>query len=152
MTSEARYVLLPTNEFEINPWLRVSFTKFSCFTVCIQLFAFLFCIIYSVLFHFTSATYTHCHVYNVLPSISAAIGNFSPQREVWQLATLFHALPRFFVAYMYLQHHKKKLYPKDIYWGNLACFLNVLEIIALIILSFWTSSRYYRECLVLIWF
>lgn len=144
MPSEARYTLL-YNDYENSPCFRVAFGSFSWAVVCLPLFAFLFCIIYSVSFNFTSATYTHCHVFNVLPSISAAIGNFSPQREVWQLAILLQALPRFYVALMYLQLHQKQLYAKDAYLGNFACALNIIENLALIILSFFTSSRHYRR-------
>lgn len=144
MSAEARYALL-YNDYEISPCLRVPFATFSWATLCVPLFAFLFCIAYSVLFHFESATFTHCHVYNVLPSISAAIGSFSPQREVWQVAILLQALPRLSVVAMYLQFHQKKLHAGDIYLANCACFLNVIEIIALMILTFFTSSAYYRK-------
>lgn len=144
MPSEGRYALL-YNDYEISPCFRVHFGTFSWAVVCLPLFAFLFCIIYSVVFHFTTATYTHCHVFNVLPSISAAIGNFSPQREVWQLAIVLQALPRFYVALMYLQLHQRQLHSKDAYLGNFACVLNIIENLALIILSFFTSSRHYRK-------
>lgn len=144
MPSEARYALL-YNDYENSPCFRVPFGTFSWAVVCLPLCAFMFCIIYSVLFHFTSATYTHCQVFNVLPSISAAIGNFSPQREVWQLAILLHAFPRFYLALMYLQLHQRQLYPKDAYLGNFACVLNIIENLSLIILSLFTSSRHYRK-------
>lgn len=144
MSSEARYALL-YNDYENTASFRVPFGTFTWAVVCLPLFAFLFCIVYSVLFHFTSATYTHCHVFNVLPSVSAAIGNFSPQREVWQLAILLHAFPRFYLALMYLQFHQRHLYPKDVYLGNVACILNIIENLALIILSFFTSSHQYRK-------
>lgn len=144
MPNEARYTLL-YNDYENFPIFRVHFGTFTWAVVCLPLFAFLFCIVYSVLFHFTTATYTHCHVFNVLPSISAAIGNFSPQREIWQLAILLQAVPRFFVAFKYLELHHKNLHAKDTYLGNFACILNVVENLALIILSFFTSSRHYRK-------
>lgn len=144
MPTEARYALL-YNDFENSPCFRIPFGTFSWAVVCPPLFAFLFCIIYSVVFHFTPATYTHCHVYNVLPSISAAIGNFSPQREIWQLAIVVQAIPRFYVAIMYLQLHQRKSYARDTYLGNFACVFNVVENLALIILSFFTSSRHYRK-------
>lgn len=145
MPSDARYALL-YNDYEISPCLRVPFATFSWATVCLPLLAFLFCVAYSVLFHFANATYTHCHVDNVLPSISAAIGNFSPQREVWQAAILLHAVPRFCIVAMYQQFHQKQLYPKDAYLGNFACILNIVENVALIILTLFTSSAHYRKC------
>lgn len=144
MASEARYGLL-YSQYEFPPLLRVSFEKFSLMTVGFPFFAFLFCIIYSVLFEFESATSTHCQVFNLLPSISAAIGNFSPQREVWQSAIALHAIPRFYLANTYLQHHYSVLYPHDLWMGQTACLLNVVENIALIVLSFFTSSKFYGK-------
>lgn len=138
------YALL-YNDYEINPCMRISFSTCSLVTVGMPLFAFFFCVTYSVLFHFTSATYTHCQVKNVLPSISAAIGNFSPQREIWQIAILLHSFPRFYVVYLYYFYHQKKLYPRDYYLGSMACLFSVIENLALLILSFWTSSQYYRK-------
>ncbi|KAJ8964182.1 hypothetical protein NQ317_012323 [Molorchus minor] len=79
----------------------------------------------------------------MLPSISAAIGNFSPQREIWQGAIAIHALPRFYVAIEYLHHHYSVLFPQDLWIGQVAFFLNVVENLALIILSFFTSSKFY---------
>ncbi|XP_044255346.1 post-GPI attachment to proteins factor 2-like isoform X1 [Tribolium madens] len=142
MPNEARYALL-YSDYESAPILRLPFEKFSIITVGLPLFAFIFCIIYSVIFHFETATYTHCQVFNVLPSISAAIGNFSPQRQVWQMAIVLHAVPRFSIAFVYLQHHQNVLYQNDQWMGAVACVLNVVENISLIILSFWTSSQHY---------
>lgn len=149
MSNEARYALL-YSEYELSPYVRLPFEKFSILTVCLPLFAFLFCIVYSVLFHFENATYTHCHVFNVLPSISAAIGNFTPQRQVWQSAIILQAVPRFSIAAMYWQHHNAVLYPAHQWLGAVACLFNVVENGALIILSFWTSSRHYRKSLLLL--
>ncbi|KAL3266964.1 hypothetical protein HHI36_011113 [Cryptolaemus montrouzieri] len=142
MPVEARYALL-YSDYEVTPCLRIPFEKFAFLILTLPLCAFIFCIIYSVLFHFESATSTHCHVYNVLPSISAAIGNFSPQREVWQTAIMLQSVPRFYIAVIYLQFHHAMAYPRDAWMGNFAFLLNVTENISLIILSFWTSSRHY---------
>ncbi|KAJ8937268.1 hypothetical protein NQ314_011974 [Rhamnusium bicolor] len=142
MSREARYGLL-YSEYEFSPYVRIPFEKFALIIVCFPLLAFMFCISYSVLFNFESATYTHCQVYNMLPSISAAIGNFSPQREIWQGAIAIHAVPRFYIAFEYLHHHYSVLFPQDLWIGQIAFFLNIVENVALIILSFFTSSKFY---------
>lgn len=144
MLNEARYALL-YSEYENYPLLRFSFEKFAIVTVGFPLFAFIFCVIYSVLFHFETATYTHCQVFNLLPSISAAIGNFSPQRQVWQIAIALHAIPRLSIAFVYLQHNRNVLYHRDQWMGPVAYAFNIVENISLIILSFWTSSQHYRK-------
>lgn len=124
--------------------LRIPFNRFAWVTVSLPLFGFLFCVLWSVTYDFEHSTYTHCHVFNVLPSISAAIGSFSPQREVWQLAIGLHAIPRFIVAFMYKKYHKEVLYPWAYSLSTITCALNVIENICLVGLSFWTSSENYR--------
>ncbi|ENN73716.1 post-GPI attachment to proteins factor 2 [Dendroctonus ponderosae] len=140
--SKTQYALI-YNEYEYRPNLRVSFTKVIVLVMCFPLLAFLFCIIYSVIFNFENATYTHCQVYNALPSISAAIGNFSPQREIWQTAMTLQLFPRILVAREYLNHHHKMLHSKNMWMGYLAFILNIVENISLITLSFFTSSKFY---------
>lgn len=142
MSKDARYGLL-YSEYEFSPYLRIHFEKFAVLVVSFPLLAFLFCISYSVIFNFESATYTHCQVFNMLPSISAAIGNFSPQREIWQGAIAIQAVPRFYVAREYLNYHYSVLFPQDLWIAQIAFFLNIAENIALILLSFFTSSRHY---------
>ncbi|CAG9819889.1 unnamed protein product [Phaedon cochleariae] len=142
MSKEARYGLL-YSEYEFSTYARIPFEKFVLIIVCFPLFAFIFCVTYSVLFNFESATYTHCDVYNMLPSISAAIGNFSPQKQIWQVAIAIHAIPRFYVAFEYWNYHYSVLRSQDLWIARLAFPLNILENVALIVLSFFTSSKSY---------
>lgn len=144
MSNEARYKLL-YDEVELHSCLDLPFGKFACTTVALPLIAFVFCVFYSIVYNFESTTFSHCQVFNFLPSISSAIGNFSPQKEVWQAAIALHAIPRFCVAAAYLQYHKEVLYPWAFFMSMVACILNITENFALIVLSFWTSSENYRK-------
>lgn len=144
MSGQARYGLLYT-EYGTSPHWRLSFPKLAVYILCCPLFSFLFCIAYSVLFNFESATFTHCQVYNFLPSISAAIGNFSPQREVWQIAITLQAVPRLCVAYLYLKQHSNLLYNGDLWLSYIAFILNIIENLSLIVLSYFTSSKHYGK-------
>ncbi|XP_009699664.1 PREDICTED: post-GPI attachment to proteins factor 2, partial [Cariama cristata] len=96
---------------------RLRFTTLAVGTVFCPLFGFLFCVIWSLLFHFQETTATHCGVPNYLPSISAAIGGEAPQR--------YCSPPR----YLRLCHF------------NL--LLNLLENFALLILTYVSSSENY---------
>ena len=44
-------------------------------------------------------------VYNFLPSISASIGGFTPQRYIWRIAVALHITPRVLYAFLYYNWH-----------------------------------------------
>lgn len=141
-----KYKLL-YDDYGTSQYFNLPSGKMAWVTLSFPFLAFIFCILYSVTYNFENSTSSHCQVYNALPSISAAIGNFSPQREVWQIAIAVHALPRFFAAMAYLQYNREVLFPWAHFLSNLALVLNLMEIVALIILSFWTSSENYSKYL-----
>ncbi|XP_022914591.1 post-GPI attachment to proteins factor 2 isoform X2 [Onthophagus taurus] len=91
----------------------------------------------------SSVNKTHCNVYNFLPSVSSAIGGYSPQKEVWTWAIFLHAVPRLCIPIMYFQYNSEALYPRAFSIMVVASFLNTVENIALIVLSFYTSSDNY---------
>lgn len=144
MSSEARYKIL-YEEYESSNNIKISFAKCSWGTVFLPLTAFIFCVVYSILFNFERATFTHCNVFNFLPSISAAIGSYSPQKEVWQIAIYLHFIPRFLISLVYYQYNKDILTPETIVFRVLAFILNVTENLALVTLSYWTSSSNYGK-------
>lgn len=121
--------------------LKVPFGKLAWATVSLPLLSFIFCVIWSILFHFERATYTHCEVRNFLPSISSAIGGFSPQRHVWRIAIAIHAGPRLLVARMYYRYYQGILYQWIHFMAAIACWLNVIENVALIGLTFISSAE-----------
>lgn len=123
--------------------IQFSFGRFAVYVVCLPLLSFIFCVVWSLLFFFERSTFTHCDVPNYLPSISAAIGNYQPQRFVWQLAICLHLLPRLGVAKMYLEYYNESIRMGYMPLAHLACLLNVVENFALLGLSLWTSSDSY---------
>ncbi|XP_063222761.1 post-GPI attachment to proteins factor 2-like [Bacillus rossius redtenbacheri] len=123
--------------------VRLPFGKLAWVTVSLPLLSFIFCVLWSILFNFERATYTHCEVPNYLPSISAAIGSYAPQKYVWKTAIAIHAGPRFLVARMYYKYYQKVLFEWIHFLAAIACWLNVLENMALIGLTFITSSENY---------
>lgn len=111
-----------------------------CLAICtIPFFSFVFCVGWSLWNYFERATATHCGVRNYLPSISAAIGNYQPQRLVWQLAILIQLTPRLTVIYQYYRLYEVIVRKNRRLIAYTACIFNVVENLALVGLSLWTS-------------
>lgn len=136
----------PLNDTGKHSMFRLSFGKFALGVVSLPFAAFIFCIAWSVLYDFTASTSTHCGVPNYLPSISAAIGNYQPQRIVWQSAILLQALPRLLIAHQYVRHYTQIIRGSYRKLAYVACALNTFENIALIGLTLRTSSADYGNC------
>ncbi|XP_058804236.1 post-GPI attachment to proteins factor 2-like isoform X4 [Phymastichus coffea] len=100
--------------------LVISFSRIAWFTVSLPFCGFAFCIIWSILYNFEQATETHCNVYNFLPSVSAAIGHYRPQKHIWEFTIAVQAIIRLLVLFIYF-----------------------LENTALVTLSFWSSNENY---------
>ncbi|XP_065158167.1 post-GPI attachment to proteins factor 2-like [Atheta coriaria] len=119
---------------------QVSFKYFTYATCSLPLLAFCFCIGYSIIYNFERSTATSCRARNVLPSISAAIGGFSPQREVWQVAISLDFVPRMVLIYVYQHYNYSKAGNKLVYIRSI---LMLIENFALIILTYYDSTHDY---------
>lgn len=137
-------------ETPIRSAFRIRFGKLAVFIVMFPIVGFLFCVVWSLLYNFDQANATHCLVYNFLPSLSAAIGNYQPQRIVWQFSVLVHALPRYAIAFMYKNYHVGLLRKRRKELAYLACILNITELSSLVGLTLWTSSESYGK--LMLWF
>lgn len=78
--------------------LRIPFKWIVCIISGLPLSALAICVVWSTVFHFDSATSTHCEVANWLPSISAAVAKLEPERYIWRIAIGLHAAPRAGIA------------------------------------------------------
>uniref|UniRef100_A0A8R1Y4E2 CWH43-like N-terminal domain-containing protein n=1 Tax=Onchocerca volvulus TaxID=6282 RepID=A0A8R1Y4E2_ONCVO len=95
-----------------------------------------FCISFALYSNFEKATETHCHIRNVLPSISIAIGDFYWGRLVWKILIFIHLIPRVLAAFAYAQLFRIPLETViQSTFRYLTCFLNLLELFCLAVLS-----------------
>lgn len=104
-----------------GPSLKISFKTCAQVTVFLPFIAFVSCIVVSLSLHYEESTATHCQVRNCLPSISAAIGGFAPQRYIWRICIALHSAPRLLVGTMYFSYYRH-------YLGHSAAFRVVIWI------------------------
>ncbi|KAH3730652.1 hypothetical protein DPMN_056643 [Dreissena polymorpha] len=81
---------------------------------------------------------------NILPTISTAIGGFTPQRYVWRICISLQAGLRFLLAYCYFHWHLRvHMGVKHLLYKNLvtvAVCCHILENVALIVLTAISST------------
>ena len=65
--------------------LNIKYRYLALLTLGCACATFIFCLLYSFVFHFEEVTSTHCNVWNGAPSVSASIGSNAPQRSVSSL-------------------------------------------------------------------
>lgn len=121
----------------------VPFSRVAWLTVSLPFLAFVFCVAWSVLYNFEHSTSTHCQVYNFLPSVSAAIGHYRPQRDIWKTAIALQATVRSLVFMMYYRYYREHVYIWARYLSNVALVMYAIENTSLVTLSFWTSDENY---------
>ncbi|XP_029170125.1 post-GPI attachment to proteins factor 2-like [Nylanderia fulva] len=137
------YIPLTTEEDMSKIRVVVPFSKVAWLTVSLPFLAFVFCVIYSILYNFEHSTSTHCQVYNFLPSVSAAIGHYRPQRDVWKTAIALQAVGRTLVFMLYYRYYREHVYIWARYLSNIALVMYAIENTSLVTLSFWTSNENY---------
>ncbi|XP_068721017.1 post-GPI attachment to proteins factor 2-like [Montipora capricornis] len=131
-----------------SPVLSVSFDAFAIWICSLPLVSFVACVVISVLWHFEETTRTHCKVNNYLPSISASVGGFMPERFIWRVGIALHCLPRIAIVpyslHKYFKAAADKKYNLKTWWFWLlnlsASLLHLLENGALITLTYISSN------------
>jgi len=136
------------------PHYHVSFARVVWITCALPPAALVVCMSWCVLVDFEESTRTQCHlrnnVYNFLPSISSAIGHFTPQRYVWNICIGLHSAPRMLMA---LGYHSvlRGLFPnsgatqKYARLARMAFWIQVIEISSLVGLSYISSTEDYEK-------
>eukprot|EP00112_Aurelia_sp_Birch-Aquarium-sp1_P003953 Seg145.3 transcript_id=Seg145.3/GoldUCD/mRNA.D3Y31 product="Post-GPI attachment to proteins factor 2" protein_id=Seg145.3/GoldUCD/D3Y31 len=128
----------------MDDFIRVKFSMIAKAILFLPSASLFTCIAISCILHWEQVTTTHCKVPNYLPSLSAAIGDLTPQRYIWRMGIALHSSGRFLVAFIYLYFYKQLSYGKKdwIYkMAKLNLVLNVLENFSLLTLSYVSSKE-----------
>uniref|UniRef100_A0A183BT10 Ribosomal_L16 domain-containing protein n=1 Tax=Globodera pallida TaxID=36090 RepID=A0A183BT10_GLOPA len=127
--------------------LSVQFKYLVFFIAGCPLVAFLLCLLLSIILHYEQAVWTHCEVTNWLPSLSAAVSSFAPERYIWRLFIGFHGTPRLVLAFAFKNFLiTSSLWPSPFRswyrWASqFSCALNLCEILSLVLLSSISSTE-----------
>ena len=75
--SDSNWSMIMENERHTNVMLNIRYRYLALLTIICAGASFIFCIVYSFIFHFDEVTSTHCNVWNVAPSISCKFQGYS---------------------------------------------------------------------------
>ena len=84
-------------------------------------------------------------MHNYLPSVSAAIGDYIPQRYIWRIVIALHTVPRIQIAFVYYVYFLSILAKQDANTVFFNCILNLVEILSLFGLTFISSTDNYSK-------
>ncbi|PAA57265.1 hypothetical protein BOX15_Mlig013600g1 [Macrostomum lignano] len=118
-----------------------SVSQVSALSVVLPASALAICVTYSVAYHSDHSLATHCQTANYLPSISAAVGETSPEKQIWSLFLTVSCALRLILAMAYYQEIRGRLRRDQdccLTGGHFA--VNCLELAALFGLSVVSSS------------
>merc|ERR1719336_2294160 len=122
--------------------LNIKYRNLALATLTCARASFLFCILYSFIFHFEEVTSTHCNVWNGAPSVSSSIGSNAPQRYVWSLVMALHTGPKLLLCAMY--HRVNTSREEHRLLATFTSFLSFLELISLLMVSVVPSIELYN--------
>ncbi|XP_029957338.1 acyltransferase PGAP2 [Salarias fasciatus] len=127
-----------------RPLVRLPFTSFAVATVLLPLTGLLACLFISLLYHFQDATYTHCQVTNLLPSISAAISRV-PERYIWRGCIGLHSAPRYLVTAAYFSFYRARFAGRlaELLLSAAALLCSLVENTGLLLLTYVSSTESY---------
>ncbi|XP_065838795.1 post-GPI attachment to proteins factor 2-like [Oscarella lobularis] len=103
--------------------LRFSVSSVVTCTMALPFLSILLSILLSIAYNYKQVTKTHCAVPNVVPSISAAVGDYSPQKYIFRGAIGLHAPLVYGLQVLYYNRFKS--------W-NLSGFFRLLNLLQLL--------------------
>jgi len=129
--------------------LTIPFRVFVLLIAGLPLCALTLCLALSLSLHWEEATRTHCNVPNWLPSVSAAVASYSPERYIWRLLIGLQGAPRMALAFAFknlLMSSPLRPFSSLVWFPwvcYLACAVHLAEIVFLMLLTSISSVEDY---------
>ncbi|XP_078369878.1 acyltransferase PGAP2-like [Oculina patagonica] len=132
-----------------TPLMSVRVEHLALFVCSLPLLSIVSCVLIALVWHFDETTRTQCHVPNYLPSISAAVGGYMPEKFIWRVGIALHCLPPIFISpTIFYKHYKEtqsgRRYNLTTWWfwplNVINCILQVVENGALLTLTYVSST------------
>ncbi|XP_077403685.1 acyltransferase PGAP2 isoform X1 [Vanacampus margaritifer] len=127
-----------------RPLIKIPFNIFVIGMLLLPVIGLILSLFISIVYHFEDANYTHCHVANYLPSISAAISRV-PELYIWRFCIGLHSAPRFLLAATYFGFYRGRFVANlpELLLSWLAFLCNLAENCALLLLTYVASTEIY---------
>ncbi|XP_031551054.1 post-GPI attachment to proteins factor 2-like isoform X2 [Actinia tenebrosa] len=130
-----------------NPLLEVDCVLLTGIICLLPLVSSVSCVLLSILLHFDEVTKSHCRVPNYLPSISAATGDYSPEKYIWRIGIAYHSFMRLIVVILEhrILHNRIIGTPSTwfVWMTRIKSLLLVVENFALLMLTYVSSDDNY---------
>lgn len=126
--------------------VEIRFSRVVITACCLPLVSMFTCILIAIFIHSEETTRTHCKAQNYLPSISAAVGNKTPERYIWRMGIALHSFLRLMIAYLYYNFYQDVMIKGKVccsIFVSFALFFHVIENICLLLMTYISSAENY---------
>jgi len=117
----------------------LSVALFSSSSVHLASLAAIICYGITMWYEFEDSVHTQCHVWNLLPSFSSTIGNYTPQRYIWRFLVGVSCVLRLFSVAIFSQNLKRSNRKGAIV--QILTSMRVAELMGLFLLTMFASTE-----------
>jgi hypothetical protein len=102
-----------------------------------------FCLLIALYFHYSKVIKNHCKVWEFWPSISATIGDYKPEMNIWRITIALVSGPRFIISFLNYQFLSDSLIENKYFiLLKIGIFIDIIRIFAAGGWTYISSSEY----------
>ncbi|XP_065884529.1 post-GPI attachment to proteins factor 2-like isoform X2 [Dysidea avara] len=146
MSGNSQEIQLPKYTAPGYTLISIPYVPIFLVNVGIALGSFSTCITLGYVLHFEGVTATHCKVPNVVPSISAITGGFTPERYIWRYGMAYFSWPRTFDSFLIYGFFAASSLNKEQWYSilnKISWLCYVIEHVSLSTLTYVSSTENY---------